>query len=96
LYVGGLTPCWPFLSHAAAPDYEARARDVARFYDPRSAPAERAALLDRTVPTYVVWPPGLPGDSLGPDQPYELARVVHGPTGALGIWSRERGGRAPR
>jgi len=96
LYVGGLTPCWPFLSHAAAPDYEARARDVARFYDPRSAPAARAELLARTEPRYVVWPPGPPGDSFGPDQPYELARVVHAPTGTLGIWSRERGRRAPR
>ncbi len=88
-YVGGLTPCWPFVSHPAAPDYDARLRDVARFYDPSSTPAERAALLATIGPAYVVLPPALPPDSFGASSPYVLAHVVRGPTGALEIWSRD-------
>jgi hypothetical protein len=96
LFVGGLTSCWPYVSHAAAPDYEARVHDVDRFYDPRTTPAERAALLATVHPRYVVVPLDLPRDAFGPDEPPAPAWVIRGPTGALAVWSRDRGRRPPR
>jgi hypothetical protein len=54
LYVGGLTPCWPWVSHAAAPAYAERAEAVRRFYG--ATPADRAALLERAGAAHVVLP----------------------------------------
>jgi hypothetical protein len=65
LYLGGLSPCWPYVSHAAAPGHDARAAAVRRFYG-EASPAERAALLEETGAALVVLPPGLPPGWLGP------------------------------
>ncbi|HSD30178.1 MAG TPA: hypothetical protein VLL75_22950, partial [Vicinamibacteria bacterium] len=53
LYVGGLTACWPYVSHAAAPGHDARAAAVHRFYGEASA-RSRAALLEETGAALVV------------------------------------------
>jgi hypothetical protein len=65
LYLGGLTACWPYVSHAAAPGHDARAAAVRRFYG-ESSPAERAALLEETGAALVVLPSGLSPGWLGP------------------------------
>jgi hypothetical protein len=88
LYVGGLTPCWPFVSHAAAPDHEARAEEVQRFYA-RSTPEERASLLERRCVAHVVLPPHAPGGWLGRGAPYRPRLEVPGPSGGLAVWSRD-------
>jgi hypothetical protein len=59
LYAGGLSPCWPYVSHAAARDHEARAEAVRRFYG-EASPEERAALLSQSGASLVVLPLGLP------------------------------------
>jgi hypothetical protein len=65
LYAGGLSPCWPYVSHAAAPEHAARAAAVRRFYG-EASPEERAALLARAGAALVVLPDGLPAGWLGP------------------------------
>jgi hypothetical protein len=65
LYLGGLSPCWPYVSHAAVPGHEARAAAVRRFYG-EASPQERAALLEETGAALVVLPSGLPPGWLGP------------------------------
>jgi hypothetical protein len=65
LYLGGLSPCWPYVSHAAAPGHETRAAAVRRFYG-EASPAQRAALLEETGAALVVLPSGLPPGWLGP------------------------------
>jgi hypothetical protein len=90
--VGGLTPCWPFVSHPAAPDFVARYLEVARFYGPDSTPAERATLLAMVRPSYVVLPGDLPQGALTLAQPYLLAFEIRGPTGTLAIWRRQPDG----
>ena len=89
LYVGGLTPCWPFVSHAAAPDHDARAEAVRRFYT-QSTPDERASLLEGGCVAHVVLPPRAPGGWLGPGAPYRPRLEVPGPNGGLAVWSRDR------
>ena len=69
LYVGGLTACWPFVSHAAAPDHDARAEAVQRFYT-QSTPEERASLLEGHCVSHLVLPPRAPDGWLGPRAPY--------------------------
>lgn len=82
LYVGGLTRCWPFVSHAAAPDHRERAEAVRRFYgDP---PAERAAFLERACIAHVV----LPASSeawLPAEAPYRPGPAAGG---GVVVWSR--------
>ena len=68
LYAGGLSPCWPYVSHAAAPDHDARAAAVRRFYG-EASPEERAALLDGTGADLVVLPSRLPPGWLGTGTP---------------------------
>jgi hypothetical protein len=65
LYAGGLSACWPYVSHAAAPGYEARAAAVRRFYD-EASPEERAKLLEQSGAALVVLPAGPPPGWIGP------------------------------
>ena len=65
LYAGGLSPCWPYVSHAAAPEHDTRAAAVRRFYG-EASPEERAALLEQAGAALVVLPSGLPPGWLGP------------------------------
>ena len=88
LYVGGLTPCWAFVSHAAAPDHDARAEAVRRFYT-QSTPEERASLLEGDCVAHVVLPPRAPGGWLGPAAPYRPRLELPGPNGGIAVWSRD-------
>ncbi len=89
LYVGGLTPCWPYVSHAAAPDFPARVAAVRHFYDPAASPADRALLLERACVRHVALSAGLPPEFLGRPTPFRPAFVVSGPNGAVVVWSRD-------
>jgi hypothetical protein len=95
LYVSGLTPCWPFVSHAAAPDHPARDAAARRFYGEASH-RERAALLDGACVAHVVAPPGAPSGWLGAFTPYRPRPGTPGPGGGLAVWSRQGGACAPR
>jgi hypothetical protein len=86
LLVGGLTACWPYVSHPAANDYEARLADVRRFYA-GDTPAERAGLLARASPDWVVLPPSVPEGWLG-GAPYAFRLRVAGSRGGLEVLSR--------
>jgi hypothetical protein len=77
LYLGGLSPCWPYVSHAAAPGHEARAAAVRRFYG-EASPQERAALLEETGAALVVLPSGLPPGWLGPAAPLDATPSARG------------------
>ena len=88
LYVGGLTACWPFVSHAAAPDHDARAQAVDRFYT-LSGPEERASLLEGRCVAHVVLPPHAPDGWLGPGAPYRPRLELPGPNGGIAVWSRD-------
>ncbi len=92
LYVGGLSPCWPYVSHAASPEHGERAAEVGRFYR-EAAPSERAELLERAGIAHVVLPSGLPPGWLGPQTPFRARLSVRGPRGALVVWSRDGGPR---
>ncbi len=88
LYVGALTPCWPFVSHPAAPGYSERVRMVQAFYDPLAPPEERARLLASLCPAHLILPSGLPPGWLGPAASYEPRLQVSAPRGGLTVWSR--------
>jgi hypothetical protein len=88
LYVGGLTPCWPFVSHAAAPRHAARDEAARRFYG-GAPPEERARLLESACVTHVVAPTRMPPQWLGSDTPYRPRLEVPGPNGGLTVWSRD-------
>ena len=67
----GLTPCRAYVSHAIAPDFEARLEEVRHFEV--ASPAERLAFLDRARVRHLI----LPGDAgpspvswLGPNSPF--------------------------
>jgi hypothetical protein len=93
LYVSGLTPCWPFLSHSAAPEHAARAEAVRRFYGEASA-AERARLLEESGAAFVVLPPWPPDGWLG-GAPFRPRSAVPGVGGGLGVLAREGAPRSP-
>jgi hypothetical protein len=86
LLVGGLTPCWPYVSHGAAPEYEARAEVVRRFYG-QASPEERRRLLDEACAEFVVLPPGPPDGWLG-GAPFRERLAVRGPRGGLAVFGR--------
>ncbi len=88
LYVGGLSPCWPFVSHPAAAGHDARAEAVRRFYT-QSAPQERARLLEDRCVVHVVLSPRTPVGWLGPAAPYRPRLELPGPNGGIAIWSRD-------
>ncbi len=87
LYAGGLSPCWPYVSHAAAPDHDARAAAVRRFYG-EASPEERAALLDGTGAGLVVLPSRLPPGWLGPGTP-RRAPCRRRPGDGLAVYRRD-------
>jgi hypothetical protein len=87
LYLSGLTPCWPFVSHAAAPEHAERAEAVRRFYG-EAAPAERARLLQESGAAFVVVPPWPPEGWLG-GAPFRPRSAVPGSAGGLGVLARE-------
>jgi hypothetical protein len=86
LYAGGLSPCWPYVSHAAAPDHDARATAVRRFYG-EASPEERAALLDGTGAGLVVLPSRLPPGWLGTGTP--LRALPSAPGDGLALYRRD-------
>jgi hypothetical protein len=86
LFVGGLSPCWPFVSHAAAPDHEARAESVRRFYG-EDAPADRARLLETSGAAFVVLPARVPPGFLGA-APFAPRLQVGAGARALAVWAR--------
>jgi hypothetical protein len=88
LYVGGLSPCWPYVSHAAAADHDVRAAAVRRFYG-EAAPEERAAFLDRACVAHVVLPPGAPPGWLGAQAPFRPRAAVGAPGGGLVVATRD-------
>jgi hypothetical protein len=93
LYVGGLTACWPYVSHAAAPGYDARAAATRRFYGP-ATPEERGLFLDEACVAHVVLPPGAPPGWLGAHTPFRPRRA--GAPGAdLVVASRGDAGACP-
>jgi hypothetical protein len=94
LYAGGLTPCWPYLSHGAAPEYQARAEQVRRFYG-EALPAERRRLLEESCAAFVILPPSLPDGWLG-GAPFRKRLEVPGPRGGLAAWGREGNAPCPR
>jgi hypothetical protein len=87
LYVGGLSACWPWVSHPAAPDHAAREETARRFY--ASPPSDRARLLDELCATYVVVPRFWPGGGLPRTAPYSFRLGVEGAGGGLAVYSRE-------
>jgi hypothetical protein len=88
LYAGGLSPCWPYVSHAAGPEHEARAAAVRRFYG-EASPEERAGLLESRCVAHVVLPANAPEGWLGPGAPYRPRRELTGPNDSLAVWSRD-------
>jgi hypothetical protein len=91
LYVGGLSPCWPWVSHTAAPDHGERDAATRRFY--AEPPEARAAFLDAVCASHVVVPRSWPEDGLPSDAPFRRRLEVEGPGGGLAVYSRE--GEAP-
>jgi hypothetical protein len=89
LYVGGVTSCWPFVSHPAAPDYLARVAVVERFYASQSPPAERARWLEHACIKHLVLPTNVGAEWLGSPSAYRPTLVVTGASGALAVWSRD-------
>jgi tryptophan-rich sensory protein len=89
LYVGGLTPCWPYVSHPAAPDYPVRIAAVSTFYDAGTPPGSRALWLDESCAAHVVVPAPLPPGWLGGD--YAPRFTVGEGASALAVWSRDAG-----
>jgi hypothetical protein len=86
LLLGGLTPCWPYVSHPAAPDHAPRAEAVRAFYG--AAPAQRAALLDASCIAHVVGPADPPEGWLGERTPFGRRSAA---LPGLSVWSREPG-----
>jgi hypothetical protein len=90
LYLGGLTACTPYLSHAAAPGHEARWETVRWFYDGASA-AERAALLDRLCVAQVALPGGpepFPAAWLGPASPFRWTATAGAGPRRISLYTR--------
>jgi hypothetical protein len=87
LYVGGLSSCWPWVSHTASPEHASREAATARFYS--GAPPERGRFLDALCVTHVVLPRAWPAGGLPPGTPYHLGPTVDGPGGGLAVYSRE-------
>jgi hypothetical protein len=86
LYVGGLTACWPWVSHSYAPDHESRDAEARRFYT--GTPAWRARVADKICPIHLVVPRSWPNGGLPPQAPYRRRLEVDGPGGGLAVYSR--------
>jgi hypothetical protein len=91
LYAGGLSSCTPYLSHAAAAGYEARAAEVRRFYESPD-PVAGAALLARSCATHVVLPAAASlAAHAGADAPYRASALAGRPPQAIAVYSRAGG-----
>ena len=86
LYVGGLSACWPFVSHTASPEHASRDDATRRFYS-GSADA-RARFLDEACVAHVVVPRDWTNGGLAPEAPYRRTLDVDGPGGGLAVYSR--------
>jgi hypothetical protein len=75
--------------HAAAPDHDARAEAVRRFYT-QATPEERASLLEGRCVAHVVLPPHTQAGWLGTGAPYRPRLELPGPNGGIAAWSRDR------
>lgn len=90
LYVIGRTACYAYLSHPWAPQFARRSADVTAFYS-SSAPAERAALLERLGVAYVLLPgdPGsVPEAWLGASSPFRRLVRVGTPPATIAVYGR--------
>ena len=87
LYVGGLSACWPWVSHSASPEHGSREAATGRFYS--GAPLERGRFLDEVCATHVVVPRAWPAGGLPPGSPYLRRLEVEGPRGGLAVYSRD-------
>jgi hypothetical protein len=86
LYVGGLSPCWPWVSHTASPEHASRDAATRRFYsDP---PDARGRFLDTVCASHVVVPRSWPNGGLPLEAPYQYRLEVDGPGGGLAVYSR--------
>lgn len=86
LYVGGLSSCWPFVSHSFSPEHEARDEATRRFYS--TSPEERERFLEGLCATHVVVPAGWRRGGLPEGAPYERHLEVQGMDGGLAVYSR--------
>jgi hypothetical protein len=93
LYVGGLTACWPWVSHAGAPSYDVRNRAMRQFYED-SSPQGRSRFLAETGARFVVFPAARPrGEEWSPEDA-GFRRLGGGEESDLAVFTRE--GRAER
>jgi len=86
LYVGGLSACWPFVSHTASPEHASRDEATRRFY--ASSPEERARFLEEACIDHVVVPRTWANGGLSPEAPFGRTLDVDGPGGGLAVYSR--------
>jgi hypothetical protein len=93
LYVGGLTACWPWVSHGASPEHAPREAATGAFY--ASTPAARARFLDEICVTHVVVPRAWPAGGLPVDAPYRRRVEVDGAGGGLAVYSRDEAAPCP-
>ena len=91
LYLGALTPCWPFVSHAAAPGYGQAATAVETFYSDATAPSQRAAFVEQTCAAHLILPPRLPPGWLGTADHFSPRLIAVARDRALAVWSRGAG-----
>jgi hypothetical protein len=88
LYVGGLTACWPWVSHRAAPTFDARDRAARRFYADTSAEG-RSRFLAETGVRFVVLPrPKAEGAGWSPAEA-DFRRVEGSAGSDLAVFARE-------
>jgi hypothetical protein len=91
IYATGLASCGSYVSHGAAPGFEARLSAVQRFYSAETTAEDRAAFLARLCVTHVVLPPTAeecPVAVLGHGTPFcRTAGAVSGGR-ALAVYSR--------
>jgi hypothetical protein len=92
LYVGGLTACWPWVSHQAAPTFGARDRAARQFYADPSA-ERRSRFLAETGVRFVVFPvPAERGEGWSPEEA-GFRRVDGGGPSDVAVFVREDGPR---
>jgi hypothetical protein len=87
LYAGGLSSCWPWVSHTASPEHASREAATGRFYS--GSPPARGRFLDEVCAAHVVVPRAWPAGGLPPGAPYRLGIEVDGPGGGLAVYSRD-------
>ena len=88
LYVGGLTPCWPYVSHPAAPDYDGAREAVAALLRPALGAGRARALLARAAPATSCCRRPAAG-WLAPTTALLAAAGAAARNRALAVWSRD-------